>query len=35
VTVRTVVLRALAADGFDVPAGEIVDRRTAANKRRG
>ena len=34
-TIRTVVLRALLADGFKVPAEEIADRRIAANKRRG
>ena len=34
-TIRTVVLRALLADGFNVPAEEVVDRRIAANKRRG
>jgi hypothetical protein len=27
VTIRTIVLRALAKDGFPVPAGEIQDRR--------
>jgi len=34
-TIRTVVLRALLADGFKVPTEEIADRRIAANKRRG
>lgn len=34
-TVRAVVLRALRADGIEVPADEIVDRRVEANRRRG
>jgi hypothetical protein len=34
-TLRETVLRALKADGFQVSAGDIADRRAEANKRRG
>ena len=34
-TLRTTVLRALVADGYEVPPEEIGDRRMDAYKRRG
>jgi hypothetical protein len=34
-TLRQTVLRALLADGFKIPAREVVDRRADANKKRG
>ena len=34
-TLRQTVLRALLADGFKIPAREIVDRRADANRERG